>query len=371
MGTQLLPNSFDGSVQTDFVALLLSRGNSPTTLQPIAQMVVVYPQGTAVWLGTASAVFDWPVAESPVLLPPLFFALSVLGFGSWGSRVFSTSERRDPIAPVIFAAGASLLLTWPRFLVAGAYDFVFCLPLFLIVLGQLSVRSTLPLRSAAEVIWLGAAVGVMTSLSPVPAEFMLSVLLVSGVTARGRSWRIRGQHTLGVVAAGLGGVALGLPSIWGLSGVWTSKPIGANPVIGVLPFLDSPATAAREFVGLSDPFLFRPEDVWLSPFLPLKSELAVLLVLGFLLLGLMVSGYRIVATARLPHAGGVHLLTGCAVGIGLLLIATVGSALLPALDVVLIIVPPGEISILLFLAYGGVSLVPRVLAGWVVRDPCS
>ncbi|MDE1837920.1 MAG: hypothetical protein KGJ23_15065 [Euryarchaeota archaeon] len=360
VGSRLLPNSFDGSVQTDFVSLLLSQGNSPRTLEPIAPMGVVYPQGSAVWFGSATALFGWSVPQSPVLLPPLFMALSVPAFYGWGARLFGPGTASGREGGLIFAAGGALLLSWPRFLVGGSYDFLFAIPLFLVMLGWYmdpTSRSVLGWRAVAL---LGLGVGVMASLSPVPAEFLVAFVAVSGL-ARHPASLPRGlwAATQALPLAGFG-LLFSAPSLGGMARWWNYPGHILAPGGGPSPPTPPAPSATGTFIGLTDPFLFRPQDVWLSPFPLVKVEIAVLLFGGLLLV--LHAMTRREPRGFPPRAVSVQVSLGMGVGIALIGLGTLGGVSSPIVGAASAVTSVGEISIILFLMYGALALLPMIAA---------
>ncbi len=360
VGSRLLPNSFDGSVQTDFVSLLLSQGNSPGTLEPIAPMGVVYPQGSAVWFGSATALFGWSVPQSPVLLPPLFMALSVPAFYGWGARLFGPGTASGREGGLIFAAGGALLLSWPRFLVSGSYDFLFAIPLFLVILGWYmdpASRSVPGWRVAAL---LGLGAGVMASLSPVPAEFLVVFVAVFGFVRHRTSLR-RGLRAAARSLPLLGfGLLFSAPSLGGMARWWNYPGHVLAPGGGPSPPTPPAPSATGTFIGLTDPFLFRPQDVWLSPFPLVKVEIAVLLFGGLLLV--LHAMTRRGSRGFPPRAVTGQLALGMGVGIALIGLGTLGGVSSPIVGAASAVTSVDEISILLFLMYGALALLPMTAA---------
>ncbi len=113
----LLPNSNDGSFESLFVQLILSGHTLPWTYQPYAAIGIIYPAGAAAWLTLPVLLFGWPISSGPIILPPLFLSLSLVGSYCWGERLggFTTSRGRQ--TGLLFAGFFGLIGSWPRFFV--------------------------------------------------------------------------------------------------------------------------------------------------------------------------------------------------------------------------------------------------------------
>lgn len=367
VGSEPSPNTYDGSIQAMYATLLLAHGSAPLSLQPIAPMGVIYPQGTAVWMGVASALFGWPTVLAPTLLPPLFMALSVPAAYAWGARAFGREAGRAARGGLVFAASTALLVSWPRFLVGGSYDFLFSLPLFFLALGWLSDRRTRTPLVWDDVLLLGLGLGVMASLSPVPVEFFLALLLVTELARPGVGWG-NGAAWAGRTAVVAGLAALfELPSLVGISRWWSYPGHVLTPTGGPYVFHASTASALGTFVGLVDPFLFRPLDVWLSPFDLLKGELAILLAAGLFLVVLRFAGSEGLPFRYVPKRVGRHLLSGVLIGVLVVLVLELGAAASPTFKSVSELTSAPELSILLFVFYGAFAALPMVAAAEDLR----
>jgi hypothetical protein len=369
LGSASLPDTYDGGFQAQLVAVLLRQHTVAWTLAPFAPTTgVIYPQGTAVWLTTGTLLFNWVPAEAPVALTPIFLALGVLGGYVWGQRLFGVGTPQGRRAGVVFAVVLAALATWPRFFVSGSYDFILGLPLFLLLLGWMEPLTRSETTAWAVVGGYGLLLGIIASLSAVEAEMLVFLILVTVLVRH--AWKVRTLVAWGSRASVILGFVLlfVIRSLIGAAIWWNYPghvltPTGGSPL--PYPLEHTPASLGG-FLGLVDPFLFRSQDVWLSPFPLLKVELALLLTAGILLLGISADVF-----GRLPRATynlaifHPNLLRHFAVGIivswvtiGVLEIGETG---LPFLSYILFISNSGELSVLLFVFYTAVATLPLVL----------
>ena len=266
-------NTYDSSLLTLYVSLLLQHHAIPLSFQPYSSVGLLYPQGTTVWLGWAETVFSLPPARTSLLVTPLFFALAPLGAFVFGRRAFGSDRAGVAFALLLAAVGS-----WTRVLVAGSNDFVFAFPLVLLLAGESFgwLRGAVP--SVGDAVGFGVLVGYSAALNPVGAEWLLPALLLAGLWTRpagsGATVRWLGRWATAVLAAF---VAL-LPTLYVL--VQGRNSPGLTPGAGAAPPGTSPGITGAQFVGSIDPYLFRPSDVWLSPIPLLRLELAVLLTVG-------------------------------------------------------------------------------------------
>ena len=361
VGSAPLPNTFDGSVQATFVTLLLAHGHTPFTLQPFANFGVVYPQGTSTWFATGSLLWGWSPALDPVNLPPLFLALSVPAAYAWGRRLQGVGDARGRRAGLMFAMAFALLGTWPRFLVAGSYDFVAAVPLFLVLLGLLE-----PLLSEATPRWRGVVayggmLAILASLSVVAAELLVPMILVLALL-KNASTRVHWPSwTLASLVAGAIALCGVIPSLVGLT-VWRAYPNHVLTATGgmFVPPSPVPADPLGVFTGLADPFLFRPQDVWLSPFPLLKGELALLLAGGLVLVGLRLLRYPPSWVDFLRRRTARHLAGALGVSLGALGLLTLSGPPSSPLSLLAGLSSGAEVSILLFLVYTAIATLPLV-----------
>ncbi len=354
-----LPNTFDGSVQATFVTLLLRHGHTAFTLQPFANFGVVYPQGTATWFATGSLLWGWSPALDPVNLPPLFLALSAPAAYAWGRRLQGVGEARGQRAGLAFAASFALLATWPRLLVAGSYDFVAAVPLFLVLLGLLE-----PLLAGGTPPWggvvaYGGMLAILASLSVVAAELMVPMILALALLKNASTRQHWASWVLATLLAGAIALCGVIPSLVGLA-LWHSFPNHVLTATGgmFVPSTSGPANPLGVFTGLADPFLFRPQDVWLSPFPLLKGELALLLAGGLVLVGLRLLRPHPPVADFLHRRTARHLAGAAGVSLGALGVVTFSEPSSSPLSLLSGFSSSAELSILLFLVYTGIATVP-------------
>ncbi|MGA7922393.1 MAG: hypothetical protein WCA77_00230 [Thermoplasmata archaeon] len=363
IGGNLLPNTYDGSVQTIFVVLLLRNHTVPSTLSPFAAAGVVYPQGTAVWLGLPVLLFSWPSALSPVLLPPLFLALSVPAAYCWGARWSGGEGGRGTVGGLLFAAFFGLVGAWPRLLVGGSYDFVFAVPLAMVVIGGLPTWLARKPRPWSEVLALGVVLGVVSSMSVAVGEALV-VLLLSFLLLLHRPWR-SGTLTawLARVAAAVGVGCLFL--VRSLAGIllWFSYPGHVLTETGSHPFAPPPVTSPLSWgvlLGQLDPFVIWDPKVSPAPFLDL--ELLLLLLGGLATLWVLWGSRAGIVRRWIPDslwkptvAGTMALFVLTAV----LVVSTASGSPVQGIGAISSVI---ESSIFLFMFYQVLALIPLCAA---------
>jgi len=345
-------NTFDSGLLTTYTALLVHNHSIPLSFQPYASPSILYPQGTTVWLGWAQTVFALPPARTSLLVTPLFFALAPLGGFVFGRRLFGSDRA---------GVATALMLAWlapaTRGMVAGSNDFVFAFPLVLVLAGQAVAWLRSPPPRAADAVGFGLLVGYSAAMNPVGAEWLFLALLVAGGLSRpawgGRlsAWFLRWVTALGATLLGI------VPSLYVLV-LGRSSP-GFVPGAAPAPAGTPSGIVGSQFLGSIDPFLFRSEDVQLSPVPALRLELALLLVFGFALLLLAA---RSSALGR--YFESFRLLVGGAVAATVALLAVVWGASTgfgPAVAFAQIS-SAAEISAWLFTMYAFVACVPLILA---------
>ena len=275
-------NTYDASLLTTYVALLLQHHTIPLSFQPYATVGLLYPQGTTVWLGWAQSIFGLPPARTSLLVTPLFFGLAPLGAFVFGRRAFGTD--RAALACAVFLAAVG---SWTRVLVAGSTDFVFAFPLVLLLGGQAIgwLRSGVP--RWPDALAFGLLAGYSAAMNPVGAEWLFPTMVLAALFATprfgGAPWRWLARWA-GALAAAF--VAL-IPTVFVLVAGRNSP--GFTPGAGAAPPGATIGITTPQFLGSIDPYLFGPRDVWLSPVAALRLELAVLLTVGLGLLMLVSS----------------------------------------------------------------------------------
>jgi hypothetical protein len=342
-------NTFDSSLLTLYTAQLLNLHHLPVTLAPYGSGGVLYPQGTTVWLGAAQLLLGLPGARTSLLVTPLFFSLAPVGGFVLGRRTLG-SDRGGAAFALVLAATAS----WTRVLVGGSNDFVFAFPVVLLLAAQGSTwwRS---LPTFADAAGFGLLLGYSAALNPVGAEWLLIALAIGGAVVVPRfAGSARGFASRWIATVGVALLPL-LPTwyVWGRGlasrGAGTTLSGGTRGISG------------SQFVGSIDPFLFRPQDVLLSPLPALRLELAVLLTVGVALLVLVhrTPVGRYLGTFRILFVGG---LTST---IGLLGVEWAASAVGGPFATFSAVASAQELSIWLFTLYGfGAALPLAILLEW-------
>ncbi len=353
-------NTFDSGLLTTYTALLLHHHAIPLSFQPYASPSILYPQGTTVWLGWAEIVYGLPPARTSLLVTPLFFALAPLAAYVFGHRWFGTER-----AGAAFAITIAWLAPATRNLVGGSNDFVFAFPLVLLLAAEAVAWLRTPTLGMKDALGWGLLTGYSAAINPVGAEWLLVALFLGLVLLRpAPATRLLGR--LGRWVAAVGAALIGVvPSLYILV-LGRSSP-GFVPGAAAAPPGSPTGISAAQFLGSIDPFLFRPQDVQLSPVPVIRAELALLLVVGlaFLLfvrhgsaLDRYLAGFR-----RFAALGGTALFALLAV----ILLASTGFG--PAVTLSAI-TSAAELSTWLITLYVFIAAVPLVLAmerfsGWV------
>jgi hypothetical protein len=343
-------NTFDSSILTDFVALLSVGHHTVISFAPIAPQLTAYPQGTTVWLGAAQSLFSLPPARTALLVTPLFFGLAPLGAYAWGSRAL-----RARWAGTAFALVFALVGSWTRVLVAGSNDFVFAFPLVLLLAGWSFEWFRVPVLGWADALGFGALLGYSAALNPVGAEWLFPTLVVAGAFAHPR-WAGQPARWLTRWLASIGtGLLFVIPSLVAI-GLGRGSPIpgGSTSAGTVAP---PPGISTPLFLGSIDPFLFGPRDVWLSPFVELRLELAVLIVAGLALLLIPPARAWVGSYAT---RFGQWTLASFGVAVAILGVEDLSAAGAPGVSFVPTITASAEVSILLFALYTAIAALPLV-----------
>ncbi len=344
-------NTFDSSLLTTWVALLLEHGSIPLSYAPYASVGVLYPQGTTVWLGWAQGLFGLPPARTSLLVTPLFLALAPLGAFAFARRAFGADSAAAGAAVFVAVVGS-----WTRVLVGGSNDFVLAFPLVLLLAGQAIAWAEPSRLRTPDVIAFGLLLGYSAALNPVGAEWFLPSLLVLGLLGTPRAGREIARwlaRWAGIVAASA--VAL-IPTLYVLGLGWSSPSL--TPGTAAAPSGTAVGIGAAGFVGGIDPYLFRPSDVWFSPIPLLRAELAILLTVG---LGILVLGDRIPGVGAYVRRFRRFVAVGIAVLIGLLAVLWAASTGWGPAVRFAEVTNGQELSIWLFTIYTLVAALPFLL----------
>lgn len=345
-------NTYDSSLLTTYVALLLQHGSVPLSFHPYGAAGLLYPQGSTVWFGWAQVMFDLPAARTPLLVTPLFLALPPLSGYVLGRRWLDSGRAGAALALALAFLGPST-----RAMTGGSNDFVLAAPLVLLLAALAPVWAGRAPPSARDGLAFGLLLGYAGALNVVGTEWTVPALLVLGVTG---SPRFGGQVGRWLRAWGVAvGAALlaGIPSIYELFLARGSPQLlsGALSAPSRAPVGISPAA----LVGDLDPFLFRGSDIALSPVPYLRAELALLIVVGAVALLWLTDGSpgaeRWGRFARWLLSGGLTLFAW-----ELVLVAAhrPGSPV----RVLAFVSNSGEFATYLFLLYGLLAAIPLVVA---------
>jgi hypothetical protein len=341
-------NTYDSSLLTTYVALLIQHGTIPLSFAPYSPVGLLYPQGTTVWLGWAQVLFGVPPARTSLLVGPLFFGLAPLGGFVLGRRAFGTDAAA--LGCAVFLAAVS---SWTRVLVGGSNDFVVAFPLVLLLAGQAIAWTRGPLGSFSDAIAFGILLGYSAALNPVGAEWLIPTLLVAGLATWGRRG-VDALRWLGRWAALTATSVLALvPTLYVLVTGWSDPsltPGAAGPPAGT-----HVGITGASFVGAIDPYLFRPTDVLLSPVPVLRAEIAVLLTIG---LALLVLAGLSPALSRYLSPFRRLVVPGIAVLIGLLGLLWAGSSGWGPATRFAEVTNPAELSVWLFTFYSLIAAIP-------------
>lgn len=282
------PNAWDGSETALWVTLTLRNHTLPWTLAPYTLAGVTYPMGTSVWMTLPVMLFANPVVASPILVPPLFLALTVPAAFAWGFRLAGGFQSpNSSLVGLVFAAFFGLVASWPRLEVGGSYDFAIAMPPLLVLAGLLHSFAQSGLRNWNLVLAFGLSGGVLVTLSLVAGEAFI-LLLVSALIAS-RKWRPRDVGIWIPRVLVIAGITLAFTwrSLAGLA-MWSQYPGGVRTQVGTASYTPPSFFGAFNWglvQGELDPFV--PWKSKMSPVPLLSLELQVLLVLG---IGVVVAG---------------------------------------------------------------------------------
>jgi hypothetical protein len=363
-----LGNGLDGSVYSLFVKLLLTNHTLPWTLEPYAAVGVAYPQAATVWMSLPGLLYGWPVVSLPLIVPGLFLALSVVGAYCLGDRLASRGP--DPNAQhigLLFAAFFGLVASWPRLYVGGSFDFVICVPLFLLALGWLRPFVGAPARPWKEVVVLGVVIGIASALSAMAG--LTLILLLGGFLlafrlpqhSTPREWVVR-WFVVGLMGAlSLSRSLIGI-AIWFSYPGHVLTPVGSPPVASTFV---TPTLTYPYLNGELNPFvLFKYK---LSPIPWLSLELAVLLAVGVAVAAYLVIRPGASLSRFLPREMTRPILVGAVVAF----LETLGLIVFGGLNLstsgVQSVVNIEESSILLFTFYQLIALLPLISAFGYLR----
>ncbi len=345
-------NSYDTSLPTDYVSLLLRNHQVPLSLAPIAPQLTSYPQGTTVWLGTAQLLYALPPARTALILTPLFLSLSPIAGYVVGLRLL-----RSPWAGVAIGLTFALLGSWTRVMVATSNDFVFAFPLVLWLIARLDLWQQPHPPGWADTVAYGAVLGYSAALNPVGADLLVPTLVVLGLVASWRRWVVLGGLVLRWLAAAAVALLFVLPTFWTIiTGRGTLFASTGN--VAVPPATSVGGITFAQFVGSVDPFLFGPHAIWLSPFVVLRFELVLLLVGGAAVL--VLPGLF----ERLGSAGASFrrvMIALVAVAIVLLLLQVVAHDAGGSLAALADLTSAAEMSVDLFAVYTILAAIPIFL----------
>jgi hypothetical protein len=355
-------NSFDTSILADYVAILLLHHQLPVSLVPIAPQLSSYPQGTTVWLAAAQLIFSLPPARTPLLVTPLFLSLSPVAGYVLGQRLL-----RSRWAGLLVGLTFALLGSWTRVMVATSNDFVFSFPLVLWLLARSDLWRKPEPPNWPDAVAYGAVLGYSAALNPVGAEWLFPALVLFGLVAglgRARYLRTAVPRWAAALVAALLFVA---PPLWAIAEGRGALFASTGPVTVPAP-TGAPGISAAQLVGSLDPFLFRPQDIWLSPFLALRLELAGLLVAGAAVL-LVPELFRRLGARGPPFrqlVGGTILTAA-----GLLLLQVAAGRGLTAFDSFAVLSSAAEVSVYVFAIYTLLAALPLLILVEFVRTSAA
>lgn len=359
-GLVSLPNGIDGAMDSLYTTVLLAHHSIPWTFEPYANSGIIYPQGVSVWMSLPVLLFGWPVVSEPVVLPPLFLSLTIAAAFGLGIRLHPLRNARPEFSGLVFAAFFGLVASWPRLYVAGSYDFIFALPLFLLSFGLLWDFWRTASPAARDLVLLGGLVGITTALSATVglAMILLSLVYLLRASRRRGARRLREVLPRFLVVPALASLFV-LRSFIGL-GMWYGYPGHVLNPTGNPPYAPPGPTAYGGWMGQLDPFV--PWKGKVSPIPVMALEIQLLLAAGLILTGL----FLVRAAPRLASGvpkefvelAGLATVSLFAVTLTLVILDAIG----PSNGVVPSVTNLWEMSILLFTAFELVALLPILVA---------
>jgi hypothetical protein len=343
-------NTYDSSLLTTYVAILLQHGSVPLSFRPFGSSAILYPQGATVWLAWAQLDFGLPAARTALLVTPLFLALAPLSGYVLGKRMVGSSR-----AGAAFALALAWLGPSTRALVGGSNDFVLAFPLILLLSAQIPGWASKGVPRVGDTVGFGLLLGYAAVLNVVGTEWLLPAIVLVGAFSTpafgGRPLAWWGRWATVFACA----LVAGIPALYVLLAA-RRTPSSLAGALSTAPGSSVGITTAQ-WVGSVDPFLFRARDVELSPVPIVRLELAALIVLGVVALVVVTQSerrrwgqfVRWAAAAGLAIVGWlVALVAAGAPGSPLRELAYISSA--------------GELSVGLFATYGLLAAVPLALA---------
>jgi len=345
-------NTFDSSLLTTYTSLLIQHGRIPLSFAPYGAPMILYPQGTTVWLGGAQLLTGTPPARTALLVTPLFLALTPLSAYVAGRRLVGSET-----AAVGLAIATGLLGPATRAMAAGSNDFVLAFPLVLWLFGRVGDWRAIAPPAWGDAVGFGLLLGYSAAINPVGAEWMFPALLLFGAVlgprALGRTvaWIARWLAALGAALIPV------LPSLYVLV-LGRSSP-GFVPGAAGAPGSPHVGLTLAQWIGSIDPWLWGRIDLGLSPVPIVRAELMVLLAVG---LGLLVVGPWTPRVAVARSALGAWTLSAGLAIVGWLTLLTAAHADGSRFGGFSNVTSGAELSIWLFALYGLIAAVPLVAA---------
>ncbi len=359
-----LPNGVDGTVYALFVNVLIRDHGVAWTLAPYATSGIIYPQGAPVWMSVPVLLYGWPIVSAPVVLPPLFLSFTPAAAYALGSRVASLTRLSPSTSGLLFAAFFGLLASWPRLYVAGSYDFIFGLPMFLLALGLIASYVALPARRWRLALAMGALLGALCALSLAVGTALILLLAGYEVWSIARAVHSPGRLARFFVAVG---VAVGFVSrsVIGVI-MWFGYPGHVVTSTGNSPY--APIVSGNTFTGWQsqlDPFV--PWKPKISPIAPLYVEIEALLVAGLVLSALLLG----LPSSRAGRWLSRDLVTWVLAGAAVMLLETAAllgfGTLNTSVSGIQSISNVWETSFLLFIFYALAAFLPILAAAESLR----
>jgi hypothetical protein len=272
-------NTFDGSVLTFFASRLELTHHLPTSFLPSAPVPIAYPPGTTIYLAGAQELLGMAPAPAAPLLTSLFLGLAPIAGYALGERLVGRGSAGAGVALVLVLLG-----TYPRLVLAGHYDFLLALPLYLLLLGWTAdLWASRRGPGWGDALAFGALAGVSATLNPTGAIWLFLVALaipwfVAPRIGRSVAWLARwaGGLALGIFFV-LPQLLVALDPGGPRGGPRGAGPLGAGATAPALPAV---------LLGLLNPFQLGTGNLALSPIPEIELELALLLLLGALVLAL-------------------------------------------------------------------------------------